>query len=131
MRKIEILNKDKQLLFDNPPSLTTDEQKNYFTLPNEINQWTKNFSTPTNLVGFILLWGYIRCSGRFFSKTVFLEADIQYICTLLTLSRTNIDLTAYKQRTYNYHKQIIRKYLQIQPFDTAAIKFFTENIYNR
>lgn len=131
MRKIEILNKDKQLLFDNPPSLTTDEQKNYFTLPNEIKQWTKNFSTPTNLVGFILLWGYIRCSGRFFSKTAFLESDIQYICTLLTLSRTNIDLTAYKQRTYNYHKQIIRKYLQIQPFDTAAIKFFTENIYNR
>jgi len=131
MRKIEILDKDKQRLFDSPPSLTQADQKNYFTLPNEINQWSKNISTPTNLVGFVLLWGYIRCSDRFFPKTAFLETDIQYICTQFALSRTNIDLTAYNQRTYNHHKQVIREYLKIQPFDNAAIKFFTENIYER
>lgn len=131
MRKIEILDKEKQRLFDSPPSLTQADQKNYFTLPNEVNHWSKNISIPTNLVGFVLLWGYIRCSGRFFSKTTFLETDIQYICTLLQLNRTKIDFTTYNQRTYNHHKHIIRKYLQIQPFDTAAINFFTENIYNR
>lgn len=131
MRKIEILDKEKQRLFDSPSSLTQADQKNYFTLPNEVNEWSKNISTPTNLVGFVLLWGYIRCSGRFFPKTIFLEKDIQYICTLLQLNRTKIDFTTYNQRTYNHHKQIIRRYLQIQPFDTAAIKLFTENIYNR
>ena len=76
MRKIEILDKEEQRLFDSPPPLTQDEQKNYFTLPNEVKQWTKNISAPTNLVGFVLLWGYIRCSCRFFAKTAFLESDI-------------------------------------------------------
>ncbi len=131
MRKIAILDKEEQRIFNSPPPLTQDEQKNYFTLPNEVKQWTKNISTPTNLVGFVLLWGYIRRSGRFFPKTTFLETDIKYICALLALSRPNIDLTIYNQRTYNYHKQVIREYLKIQPFDNTAIKIFTENIYDR
>ena len=96
-----------------------------------MKQWSKNISTPTNLVGFILLWGYIRCSGRFFLRTAFLEQDILYVCTLLKLNRTQVNLTTYNQRTYNYHKQIIRKYLQIKPFDIEIINFFTKNIYDR
>ena len=68
MRKIEILDKDEQRLFDSPQSLTPAEQKNYFTLPAEVKKWSENISTSTYLAGFILLWGYMRCNGRFFQK---------------------------------------------------------------
>lgn len=121
MRKIEILDRDAQRLFDSPPHLTQSDQKNYFTLQDEVKEWSKTIATPTNLVGFILLWGYMRCIGRFFPKTVFAESDIQFICLLLNLDRATIDLSLYNQRTYRYHKQIVRKHLQIQPFDSIVI----------
>lgn len=131
MRKIEILDKASQQAFDSPPVFTQADQKKYFTLPDDIAQWSKNISTQTNLVGFVLLCGYVRSSGRFFQKKAFLESDIKFICDLLKLTFSEIDFTAYNQRTYNYHKQIIREYLRIQSFDADAAKFFTETIRNK
>jgi len=131
VRKIEILDKVDRRAFDSPPSFTQADQKKYFTLPSEVTQWSKNISTKTNLVGFVLLWGYMRCSGRFFQKMAFLEPDTKFICGLLKLNFTEIDFATYNQRTYNHHKQIIRKHLRIQPFDTDVAKFFVETIRDK
>ena len=42
MRKIEILDKEEQRLFDSPKSLPTIDQKNYFTLPEDVKQWSES-----------------------------------------------------------------------------------------
>lgn len=54
MRILEILTKDEQADFDNPPSLDAIEQKRYFILSAEIEDWLKSVSSPTYMVGFIL-----------------------------------------------------------------------------
>lgn len=50
---------------------------------------------------------------------------------MLSLESTEIDFANYNQQTFNYHKQVIRKHLKIQAFDTNASKIFTENVQDR
>jgi hypothetical protein len=131
MRKIEILDNEERALFDNPPEFTLSEQNIYFTLPDEVANWAKNISSSIALIGFTLLWGYAKSKYRFFHPTQFLSSDIQFICKSIGIEApTSIDFTNYNQRTYNYHKQIIRKHLQIKPFDKTALQIFIEAIRN-
>lgn len=130
MRKFDIL-KNEQQIFDDPPKFTQSEQQIYLNLPEEVSNWTKTIIIPSYLVGFILLWGYARSKYKFFSPKQFLDVDIQFVCNNLGLDIATVDFNAYNQRTYSYHKQIIRKYLQINPFDKNAAQLFTESIKDR
>lgn len=44
MRILEIITKDEQTDFDSPPSLDINEQKKYFALSTEIEEWLKTVS---------------------------------------------------------------------------------------
>ncbi len=131
MRILEILTKDEQADFDSPPSLDIIEQKKYFALSTEIEEWLKTVSSPTYMVGFVLLIGYACCSGKFFSPKTFKQADISFICEKFCLDPNNIDFTAYNPRTATYHKQKIREYLHILPFDNLALQTFEEIIHEK
>ena len=76
MAKIEILTPSEQITFDSPPHFSTTEQTKYFHLPIELQSWLKTVTTPTNQVGFILLWGYCQASSKFFQPAQFLQNDI-------------------------------------------------------
>ena len=128
MRILEILTKDEQADFDSPPSLDIIEQKKYFALSTEIEEWLKTVSSPTYMVGFVLLMGYACCSGKFFSPKTFKQPDISFICEKLCLDPNDIDFTAYNPRTATYHKQKIREHLHILPFDNLALQTFEEII---
>ena len=128
MRKIEILSKPEQVAFDSPPNFSPTEQTNYFTLTTEVENWVKTMSSPTYMVGCILLWGYVRCKGKFFQPKSFRESDINFICEKFNFTLADIDLYTYNQRTFNYHKQKIRQYLQILPLDEATVQIFEEII---
>ena len=131
MRKFDILDKDEQQIFDDPPKFTQSEQGIYFILPDEIAHWTKTIIIPSYLVGFVLLWGYPRSKYKFYNPKQFSDVDIQFVCNNLGLNIATLDFNAYNQRTYSYHKQIIRKYLQINLFDKNAAQLFTEAIKDR
>ncbi len=131
MRKIEILDKKEQLLFDNPPVFTLSERKLFFILPEEVTRWAKNISSPIALVGFTLLYGYAKSKLRFYHPDTFVSADIEFVCNLGSEPLNTINFDNYNHRTYNYHKQIIRKYLQIRPFNEAALNFFTGAIQDK
>lgn len=131
MRKIEILTREEQQAFDNPPHFTLSEQKIYFVLPEDVDTWAKAIVMPSYLVGFILLWGYAKSQCKFFNPKRFHPSDIKYVCDSLRIDPNTLDYTAYNQRTYSYHKQFIRKQLQIRPFDEAAIAFFTEAVQDK
>lgn len=132
MRKIEILDKKEQLLFDNPPVFTLSERKLFFTLPEEVAVWAKNIASPIALARFTLLYGYAKSKLRFYRPDTFVSADIEFVCSHFGLESLNtINFDNYNHRTYNYHKQIIRKYLQIGSFNEAALNFFTEAIQDK
>lgn len=131
MRKIEILTDEEQQAFDDPPNFTLSEQKIYFVLPENVDTWAKAIVLPSYLVGFILLWGYAKSQCKFFNPKRFHHSDIKYVCDSLRIDPNTIDFIAYNQRTYSYHKQYIRKQLQIMPVDEAALTFFREAVQDK
>ena len=84
-----------------------------------------SITTLTNRIGFILLLGYFRFSGRFYKKEMFAKLDIEFVCQQNNLSASKVQINKYNQRTYNYHKQIIREYLEIKVFDNESLELLT------
>lgn len=87
MRKIEILTRDEQQAFDDPPLFTVSEQKIYFVLPENVDTWAKAIVMPSYLVGFILLWGYAKSHCKFFNPKRFHPSDIKYVCDCLKINQ--------------------------------------------
>ncbi len=131
MAKLEILTPAEQIIFNAPPNFSPDEQNKYFCLPPELAVWLKSVDSITNKVGFILLFGYCLAGARFYQPRQFYETDLKVICLQYGFDSNEVQLTKYNQRTFNYHKQIIREYLAIKPFDEEAKTLFRESIHDR
>lgn len=131
MRNIEILTPTEKKAFDNPPVFSSGEQSKYFTLPPILEVYWKTIVGPVNKVGFILLFGYGQFSSRFYQPDQFREADIHYVCAQQHIAPEQVRLSRYALKTCNNHRQIIRQYLSLQPFDTQAKEFFLESIQDR
>lgn len=71
MPVINILDKDAQNLFEKPPQFRLSEQESYFTLPEELTALTSKIIIPSYLIGFILLFGYAKHSGKFYGYNAF------------------------------------------------------------
>ena len=131
MRILEILTKDEQVDFDSPPTFDILAQKKYFALSKDIESWIRTISSPTYRMGFILLLGYACCRGKFFSPRKFRQSDINFVCNKLKLNPLEINFSLYNPRTITYHKQKIRKYLQLLPFDNMALQIFEDSIRDK
>lgn len=131
MPTINILDKDAQNLFEKPPQFTLSEQEYYFAIPEELAALTSKIATPSYLIGFILLFGYAKHSGKFYGSDTFNIEDIHYLCNRLQISKNKINFKNYALRTYNYHRQIICNHLNIKPFDKNSVELLAYNIRNR
>lgn len=131
MSKIEIISKTDQDLFNAPPVFSADEQLKYFKLTPELSSWIKDVDGIVNKVGFILLWGYSQAGIRFYQPSQFHEHDLKYVCQHYKFDTRKVTLKKYNQRTFNYHKQVIRKYINLYPFDDNEKKLFLESIKDR
>ncbi|RUR04511.1 DUF4158 domain-containing protein, partial [Legionella sp. km772] len=131
MAKLEILTPAEQIIFNAPPKFSPDEQNKYFTLPPELKAWLESVDSITNKAGFILLFGYCLAGARFYQPRQFYELDLKAICQEYGFDSNEAQLKRYNQRTFNYHKQIIREYLAIKPFDEEAKTLFKESIHDR
>ena len=131
MAKIEILTPAEQTIFNAPPNFTLDEQNKYFGLPPELTAWLESVDSIINKAGFILLFGYCLAGARFYQPRQFYESDLKTICQQYGFDSNEVQLKKYNQRTFNYHKQIIREYLAIKPFDKEAKTLFRESIHDR
>ena len=131
MAKLEILSSVEQKNFDNPTHFSAEEQNKYFALPPVLQAYLQTIVGPTNKVGFILLFGYCQASSRFYKPVQFREADIQRVCADQNIALQQVRITRYHLKTCNNHKQTIRQYLALQPFDEAAKKFFLQSIQDR
>lgn len=116
MPVINILDNNARNLFEKPPQFTLSEQEYYFALPEELTALTSKIVTPSYLIGFILLFGYAKHSGKFYGSDTFNIGDIDYLCNKLQISKNKINFKNYALRTYNYHRQIICTHLNIKIF---------------
>jgi TnpA family transposase len=131
MPKIEILSQEERINFDTPPKLTKSERDKLFNLPKEVFLWLNTFESSINKVGFILLLGYCKHTGRFFLPKTFHRADIDDIASRLNLQADSLNFKDYKEKTCWNHKQWILNYLQMMPFDHQAQSLFQQEIMAR
>ena len=131
MAKLEILSSAEQKNLDNPPHFSVEEQTKYFALSPVLQAHLQIIVGPTNKVGFILLFGYCQASSRFYKPVQFREADIQRVCADQNIAPQQVRISRYNLRTCNNHKQVIRQYLALQPFDETAKEFFLQSIHDR
>jgi TnpA family transposase len=131
MPKLKILTPAEQLIFNNPPHLSPQEQIKYFELPPGLVTWLDSINNTTHRVGFILLWAYCQKSMRFYQPRRFHGEDVKAVCLKYNLDADSIRLKDYNKRTFNYHKQVVRQYIKIKPFDPEAKVFFLACIKER
>jgi TnpA family transposase len=131
MAKLTILTAEERQIFDAPPKLTVAERNQVFQLPEPLQILIQRFDTAINQIGFILVWGYCKYSGRFFLPKTFYSDDIAHVSMLLTLDIQPHDIERYNEKTYRNHKQIVREHLQLSPFNDASNAVFQEAIRER
>ena len=103
MSRLKLLDQAEALRFDQPPTLTPQQQRHYFTLPSEgLPQFRKSITQ----VGFTLQWGYFRLTQKFFRVAQFHQTDIDFVTNLLALPQP-VDLTTYSPHIAWEHQQVI------------------------
>lgn len=130
MAELEILLPTEQLRFNNPFNLSPDERVKYFLLPPELATWIESVTNLTNKVGFILLWGYCQAGVRFYKLGQFCSSDIKAVCQQHNIGSASVQIAYYNQRTYKYHKHIIRQHTDLKALIMKP-EFFLESIQDR
>ena len=107
MSQIIILSKEEINNFDLPPKFNSIQRKQYFSIDSKIDEIIERIDNPTNKIGLILIYGYFKASGRFFAADKFYDEDIEYIISLLNISKDQIDFQKYMNKGYGRHKKLI------------------------
>src|SRR3954471_13970097 len=79
MTNLIILSEEENLAFENPPRITYEERKHFFTLPEWAKPLFAKLATPTSKIGFILQLGYFRATDKFYTKDSYYPEDIAFV----------------------------------------------------
>ncbi|PHR71089.1 MAG: transposase [Arcobacter sp.] len=121
MARIQILSKQEEKIFNEPPDFLPNEQKYYFKIPTKLlDQLYTNIAIEN--IGYVILqYGYLKANNKFFETHK--EPDIQYIKDIYMLKDLNINIP---KRTKQRYHSIIKEYIGIQLL-TASIKLILQN----
>jgi len=116
MARIQILSIQEEILFSKPPSIDTNQEKDYyFNIPQILKQQILNFKNDTNIIVFILLYGYFKATNKFFDNNLFKKDDIEFVEHKHNYKYNKTDNTNIKIHTIKRYKKSIKESLGIQP----------------
>ncbi|MFT5703380.1 MAG: hypothetical protein ACI9TO_000749, partial [Rickettsiales bacterium] len=134
MPRLQILSKEEINNFDSAPKFNFSEKEKYFGTNYQIDEMVDKFKNDSNKIGFILLHGYFRACGKFINANKFLDEDIEYICEITNIDKSEIDFSKYMNKSYSRHKKIISDlegFLLFEEFDKKhlidEVKYNVEN----
>ena len=104
MPLLEILSEKQIKEYEGPPVFSAAERKHFLTMPLSVRKQVDALSTPTNKVGFQLMFGYFLARKRFYSKEQFRDKDIHFLCRRLGIMTFGFDRSQYRQTTYTRHR---------------------------
>lgn len=85
--------------FDSPQAFTQEQRNTYFELGDEAMGYFKSLRSPLSRLDFVLLLGYFRAGGRFYSPTSYHARDIQYVVKNFRLHQLAADAKGQKLKT--------------------------------
>lgn len=121
MSTIAILTDEEKLAYDYPPILTVEARALCFSIPPELEYKINHLRTATNMVGFLLQYGYFRVCKRFFNVNRFQQEDIEYVAKILGISIDEINLNNYKNNIPAVHQGAILEQLKYKHLDQSSL----------
>ena len=128
MPRMNILNKNEQAMFDNPPVFNSRERKLFFNFPNFLKEKAKALRKPSTKVGFLLACGYFKATKKFFRPEDFHQNDIAYVARSVNLESTQFTLEHYVQSTRQWHQDIILEFYGYKRFEKNALSILEHEI---
>jgi len=116
MPRLQILSKEEIAKFNSPPKLNDFERKKYFAIDSKIDSIIERIDSPTNKVGLVLLYGYFKISGKFFTTDNFNYDDVKYVGDSLGIKNNEIDFDRYMEKGFRRHKKLICELLNYHLF---------------
>ncbi|MFH0754947.1 MAG: Tn3 family transposase, partial [Candidatus Omnitrophota bacterium] len=92
------------------------ERKQFFRLSSAGFDIVGSLRTPTNKVGFVLLYGYFKATNKFFRAKDFLKSEIDFLCENFHVPSGSIDFSEYEATTLDRHQKIILDLMSCTPF---------------
>ena len=119
MPLLEILSEKQIREYEEPPVFSAVERKHFLTMPLSVRNQVDALSTPTNKVGFQLMFGYFLARKRFYFKEQFRNKDIHFLCRRLGIMDFGFDKSQYRQTTYTRHRTMILEYFAFQIYQPS------------
>jgi hypothetical protein len=129
MRLIDILPSYEIRIFDNPPMLSSDDQKYYFKMDETIRGLLKGIKEEHNKIGLLLQYGYFKASGKFYMQTIFKSTDVKFATRAIGGTICKDFAIKYINRTRQRHKLLILESCGHREF-TCAEKLFKTTVEN-
>lgn len=126
MPELKIWNAKQIRAYDHPPEFNAHERRYFFKLPSSLQERLQRFHTPTNRVGFCLMFGYFKARKRFFTPARFHARDGAFVAERLGLFAFAADMEHYSRKTYTRHQQIILAHFGYTRFDARQHLPFVE-----
>ncbi|MFN8579261.1 MAG: DUF4158 domain-containing protein [Candidatus Sericytochromatia bacterium] len=113
-----ILNKTQIREFDKPPVFKSEDRKIFFDIPKSLESDLFEMRNDTNKLIFILMFGYFKCSKKFFIPKTFNEKDINYVLNKYNFEIISLNLKEFSHSNFLRCKNIILKYFNILDFES-------------
>ena len=128
MSRMRILTASEQDTFDKPPLLDYRERKVFFNFPQKLMEVAATLRTPDGRIGFLLLCGYFKASGKFYYPHDFHERDICVVIKKLGLDDSSFLPDSYAKQTRARHHKIILDFYGFSSFDECAKEMLSDEI---
>ena len=119
MARIQVLNKQEILNFEEIIHLNLRERGYAFYLPTKLYDTALSFQNDNSFLKFTLLFGYFKVTHKFYDETLFSENDIKFVIEKYSLKCTEQNILSSK--TIYRYKQLIKEYFLVNDY-TEEIK---------
>lgn len=117
MTKLKILSSSDKENFKTPSKISKNERTTYFSISEGIMEYIERFNSSINKVSFVLIIGYFKATGRFYTSNTFYKEDIEYVSSELNINTKILEWGKYLNSSSQTNvKKSVMKYLGIKPF---------------
>jgi len=119
MARIQVLNKQEILDFEEIIHLNLREQRYIFDLPTKLYDTVLSLQDDNSFLKFTLLFGYFKVTHKFYDETLFSGNDLKFVIEKYNLKCTEQNILSSK--TIYRYKQLIKEHFRVNDY-TEEIK---------
>lgn len=118
MPRMKVLNNVERDPFETPPVFNSVERKRCFDFPIALQKLIAGLRSSINQLGFMLIYGYLGATRRFYPPPSFHPRDLTYLAERIGLEAATATLAGYEKQTLSRHQSLVIEYDGFQSFQS-------------